>query len=225
MLNLKFFFILFLVALCNGQQNITVDDNDSSIVYAPSDSWVTVSDSMDIGGSHKVTIDTVATATFTFTGLNSSLYLFLDKHQNLDIVLSGDAIYYSSGMWPFTVNTLISLDGGSATLVDLTDHSSELIDGAETVASSVVWSQTGLDDTIKHTLVISVSPGQEYAVVDSLTYVLHAPRSPCVVSSFLQVYSYKEQTTAQHHPIRVDEYSRHLHLKQQQRRTNTNILL
>lgn len=41
-------------------------------------------------------------------------------------------------MWPFTINTLISLDGGSPTLVDSTDHSSEeLIDGPETVASSV----------------------------------------------------------------------------------------
>jgi hypothetical protein len=178
MLNLKFLFILFLVALSNGQQNITADDSDSSIIYAPRDGWNTVSDLMDIGGTHKVTTNPVATATFTFTGSDSSLYPFLDKLQNLDIViLSGNAIYYSSGMWPFSINTLISLDGGSPTLVDLTDHSSEeLIDGPETVASSVVWSQTGLDDTIAHTLVISVSPGQEYAIVDSLMYVLHAAR-------------------------------------------------
>ena len=137
-------------------------------------------------------------------------------------LLSGDAIYYSSGMWPYTVNTLISLDGGSPTLVDLTDHSSEVINGPETVASSVVWSQTGLDATIQHTLVISVGPGQQYAVVDSLMYVLHAPRSPCVVSFFLQIYQYRPH---HHHHIRVDEYRRHLYLKQQQRSINTDILL
>lgn len=50
-------------------QNVTVDDNDPSITYQPTDSWViSVYDVLDAGGTHHVTSDPDATASFTFTG-------------------------------------------------------------------------------------------------------------------------------------------------------------
>ena len=49
--------------------NVTVDDNDPSIIYHPTDSWVvSVFDVLDAGGRHHVTSDSDATASFTFTG-------------------------------------------------------------------------------------------------------------------------------------------------------------
>ena len=50
--------------------NVTVDDNDPSVIYQPPDSWVqSVFDVLDAGGRHHVTSDPSATASFTFTGL------------------------------------------------------------------------------------------------------------------------------------------------------------
>ena len=62
MLNLKFLFILFLIALRNGQQNITVDNSSSSVIYTPRGNWNIISDLIDIGGTHKVTTNPVTSA-------------------------------------------------------------------------------------------------------------------------------------------------------------------
>jgi hypothetical protein len=61
---------LTLLRLVHAQQNvISVDDNDPSIVYTGS--WDPDSEhpsGLDFGGSHTLSADTTATATFTFTG-------------------------------------------------------------------------------------------------------------------------------------------------------------
>ena len=58
-----------LLLFVNAMHNVTVDDNDPSITYQPSDSWlVSVFDVLDAGGSHHVISDPDATALFSFTG-------------------------------------------------------------------------------------------------------------------------------------------------------------
>lgn len=70
--------ILLLSALLSsvhGRQNVTIDDPDASIVYAPTASWsVSASNALNVGGSHRLTQDTTATATFTFTGMNLLIF-------------------------------------------------------------------------------------------------------------------------------------------------------
>ena len=62
------FYIAFLLVV-NALHNVTVDDNEPSIIYHPPDSWVvSVFDVLDAGGRHHVTSDSDATASFTFTG-------------------------------------------------------------------------------------------------------------------------------------------------------------
>jgi hypothetical protein len=73
-------------------------------------------------------------------------------------------------LWPYTVNTAISLDSGPSTLVNLTDPNHTSGSGA-TVESQVVWGMAGLANT-QHNLLMFVGPGQPYAVVDGLMYVL-----------------------------------------------------
>ena len=79
-------------------------------------------------------------------------------------------------MWPYLVNTAVSLDSGPITLIDLEDHTggsspSSTGQGPETVQYQVVWHATGLANT-KHNLRISVGAGQSFAIVDGLMYVL-----------------------------------------------------
>ena len=66
----------------------------------------------------------------------------------------------------------MALDSSPPALLDLTDYTHPLvINGPESVKSSVVWSRTGLANT-KHTLLVSVGRGQTYAIVDTLVYAL-----------------------------------------------------
>jgi len=52
-----------------AQRNITLDDQDTSIVYAPPTAWSqTDRSSLDHGGAHMLTSEPGATATFKFTG-------------------------------------------------------------------------------------------------------------------------------------------------------------
>jgi hypothetical protein len=84
----------------------------------------------------------------------------------------GVAIYFYSPLWTFQVTTLVTLDDLPPVLLDFRDNTQPLdINGPETVQSSVVWSQTGLENT-QHTLLVSVGPGQTLAVLDTLVYVL-----------------------------------------------------
>lgn len=53
-----------------GRHNITVDDPDPAIIYAPANSWIlSANNSLNVGGAHMLTQDKTATATFTFTGV------------------------------------------------------------------------------------------------------------------------------------------------------------
>lgn len=110
---------------------------------------------MDYGGSHILTQNSNATASFNFTGV---------------------AIYFLSPLWPYLVNTAVSLDSGPILLIDLVDHSSSTsaVQGPETVESHVVWNATGLANG-PHRLVISVGAGQPFAIVDGLIYTVLDP--------------------------------------------------
>lgn len=99
--------------------------------------------------------------------------MFVIKNSSFSFALrtTGIAVYYLSPLWPYTVNTAVSLDSGNVTLIDLVDHSRPNSgQGPETVQSSVVWSATGLADQ-PHVLTISVGSGQPFGVVDALMYV------------------------------------------------------
>jgi hypothetical protein len=88
----------------------------------------------------------------------------------LTLVSTGVAVYFMSPLWPYVVNTALSLDSAPPVLIDLTDHSKPNASvglGPETVQSKVVWGETGLA-VKQHTLVISVGAGQPYAIVDAL---------------------------------------------------------
>jgi hypothetical protein len=66
------FFLLNLLSIISvtfALQNVTVDDTDASIVYVGN--WEPSSrhpSPLDYGGSHTLSDDTAAIATFTFTG-------------------------------------------------------------------------------------------------------------------------------------------------------------
>jgi hypothetical protein len=88
------------------------------------------------------------------------------------ILLSGVAIYYWSPLWPYAVDTLLTLDSEPPVVVTMTDPSESLPIGSvgPSVISQVLWGQTGLSNT-QHTLVISLAPGARYIVVDALMSV------------------------------------------------------
>lgn len=82
--------------------------------------------------------------------------------------LPGTAIYFLSPLWPYNVNTAISLDSSPVSLIDLVDHGKpDRNQGSESVPSGVVWSASRLSNT-QHILRISVGAGQSFAIVDAL---------------------------------------------------------
>jgi len=98
---------------------------------------------------------------------------------------TGVAIYFISPLWPYLVNTAVSLDSGPITLIDLVDHSSPSTgQGFETIPYQVVWHATGLANT-QHNLLISVGDGQPYAVVDGLIFTTVSNISSSTSSSQL----------------------------------------
>ena len=165
---------LFVVVLrlVDGRHNLTIDDQDPSIVYAPTGAWNrTAASTLDYGGSHMLTQNPNATASFNFTGA-FNLFGFHSLLHLLNFYLhSGVAIYFLSPLWPYLVNTAVSLDSGPIFLLDLVDHSSptSAVQGPETVDSHVVWNATELANG-PHRLVISVGAGQPFAIVDGLMY-------------------------------------------------------
>ncbi|KAF8187170.1 hypothetical protein BJ912DRAFT_970385 [Pholiota molesta] len=142
----------------NADFNMTLDDSDLSIVYNPPSSWThSDPDPLDYGGEHMSTEDPTATATLTFTGT---------------------AIYYMSPLWPYRVNTLITLDELPPILVSLRDRSQpEVENSPETAESQVVWSSVGLDN-VEHTLTVSVGVGENLAIVDGLLYTVSESTAP-----------------------------------------------
>ncbi|KAJ7191287.1 hypothetical protein GGX14DRAFT_528874 [Mycena pura] len=129
--------------------NVTVDDTDPSIVYKGS--WEpsrTHRSGLDYGGTHTLSSDPTANATFNFTGV---------------------AVYYLAPLWPYAVNTQLRLDRDPPVVVNLTDpNSTPEIDGSESAMSSVVWSATGLANTT-HQLLLSMASTGQFIIADGLT--------------------------------------------------------
>ncbi|KAJ7042250.1 hypothetical protein C8F04DRAFT_97215 [Mycena alexandri] len=166
------FFLLplpaFLQVVAALQTNITLDDVSPMIKYSgkwePSSSHMS---GLDFGGSHTFSSDSSASATFTFTGaLRSPLPAYLSS--NIFFLAPGVAIYYLSPRWPYAVSTRLTLDGGSSTLVNLTDPATSPSPpgGSESALTSVVWSATGLANA-SHTLVATIG---NYIIMDGLIY-------------------------------------------------------
>ncbi|KAJ6526806.1 hypothetical protein B0H19DRAFT_1275641 [Mycena capillaripes] len=158
------FFLLPLPALLqvvDALLNVTVDDTSSLISYdgewEPSSTHLS---GLDYGGSHTLSSDSGASATFIFTGV---------------------AVYYLSPRWPYDVSTRLSLDGGKPVLVNLTDPytSPSPPGGAESALSSVGWSATGLANT-SHTLIATYG---NFIIVDGFIYTVDNGSSPISSSS------------------------------------------
>lgn len=67
---LQLFAVLWFTISAMAQQNITVDDTNPAIVYAPPGAWLlSANSSLDIGGAHMLTQNPNGTASFTFTGM------------------------------------------------------------------------------------------------------------------------------------------------------------
>ncbi|KAF8886946.1 hypothetical protein BD779DRAFT_542299 [Infundibulicybe gibba] len=142
---------LWSAGLTCARQNISIDDPSPSISYTPIASWgKTAPTSLDEGGSHMLTTDPGATATFSFTGVR---------------------VYFMSPLWPYTVTTALTLDNGPIILLNLTDPNQPATDGGpETAQSRVVWGSDELENK-QHKFVVSVGQGQQFAIVDTLMSV------------------------------------------------------
>lgn len=133
--------------------NITVDDTSPDIKYTGIWDPNHYPSSLSFNGSHRLSYDPTATATLKFKGI---------------------AVYFWAPLWPYQVNTTVTLDGGKGHFLDLTDYDSlgkEGVGQVETVLSQVRWSQPGLEDK-EHTLVATMPEGATYLVVDAITYTI-----------------------------------------------------
>jgi hypothetical protein len=153
--------------VCSQYTNCTIDDTDPIVYY--NGSWSEIGPtSLDYDGTHALSSDSGATAIFCFKG--GYVSTFFQKH--IQLGLSGVAIYYMSPLWPYPVNSMLTLDGKAAECVNLQDLSRPETDGGpETVQSAPVWGIEGLED-VEHELVVSMCPGGQYVVVDAFMWVL-----------------------------------------------------
>ena len=71
--------LAYLVCGAAAQQNITIDDTNPAIAYAPAGAWVvSAHSSLDFGGAHMLTQNPNGTATFNFTGARNAIsYLYM----------------------------------------------------------------------------------------------------------------------------------------------------
>ncbi|KAF7325205.1 hypothetical protein MKEN_00564700 [Mycena kentingensis (nom. inval.)] len=139
--------------------NVTVDDTDAEhLTYAGIwDPSVTHQSSLDFGGSHTFSSDESARAVFEFTGV---------------------AVYYLAPRWPYPVDSRVSLDGGAAVVVNLTDPVASTTDagGSESAMWSIAWFAEGLRNT-SHRVVVSIGP-TGYIVVDGWMYTVDNGTAP-----------------------------------------------
>ncbi|KAG8818940.1 hypothetical protein FRC17_010663 [Serendipita sp. 399] len=135
--------------------NRTVDDSDTNIRY--SGRWNVGPrhiSPLNFGGSHSLSEDINAIASFAFTGVS---------------------VYYLASLWPYSVDSYISLDGGIETLVNLTAPSgtvrpSNVSIGDEVVNYDVRWSATGLEN---RTHIVTINRGSAgFAIVDGFTFTV-----------------------------------------------------
>ncbi|PBK71353.1 hypothetical protein ARMSODRAFT_1017257 [Armillaria solidipes] len=133
--------------------NLTIDDTSSMINYKGTwDSSSSHTSSLDYGGSHTLSSQSSASATFTFTGV---------------------AVYFLSPLWPYWVNSTITIDGGDETTLNLTDPVASTTDsgGSESSPYGVRWSQTGLSNS-SHEVVVSMASSGQWVVVDGFIYTV-----------------------------------------------------
>jgi len=94
-------------------------------------------------------------------------------------------------LWPYTVNTVVTIDSGNPNLVDMTDYSSSApVGSGPTVQSQVLWGMSGLANT-EHTVVFSMMSGGRYVVVDALVYDLNPFLDIALFSSPLKLYCFR----------------------------------
>ncbi|KAJ6480382.1 hypothetical protein C8R45DRAFT_1076438 [Mycena sanguinolenta] len=159
------FLLLLLAALLPGIDallNVSVDDTDLSMINYQG-AWEassTHTSSLDFGGSHTLSSDSAANATFIFTGVG---------------------VYYLSPRWPYSVSSRISIDGQPSVLVNLTDPlaSTTPAGGSESAMYSVAWSATNLANT-SHTVLVTYG---DYVVVDGFIYTVDNGSVPISSSS------------------------------------------
>lgn len=156
--------------------NITIDDTSSMINYKGSwDNSSLHTSSLDYGGSHTLSSDSSASATFTFTGV---------------------AVYYLSPLWPYWVNSTITIDGGDETTLNLTDPVASTTEpgGSESSPYGVRWSKTGLSNS-SHEVVVSMASSGQWIVVDGFNYTVDNG-SETVTSSAVSSTSASASATA-----------------------------
>jgi hypothetical protein len=86
-----------------------------------------------------------------------------------------------SPLWPYPVNSMLSLDGSPGECVNMQDFSQPSTGGgSETVQSAPVWGVQGLEDA-EHELVVSMCPGGQYVVVDAFMCVFLLCYSGCLI--------------------------------------------
>ncbi|KAJ6528909.1 hypothetical protein B0H19DRAFT_968774 [Mycena capillaripes] len=157
---LYFLFIGAFAALSfvSGLRNVTLDDNDPSIVYSAGWNVSTTNNPLDFGGSLHFTANSTASA----------------SHQ---LTFKGVAVYLMSPLWSSRVGAQVLLDGQGPFVIDFKDPGVVEEDrlGTETIQSQVIWGATELPDT-DHTMVISMPPGIRFVVLDGLM---------CVFSGFI----------------------------------------
>jgi len=137
-----------LALAARAQVQVQVDNDDPAIEYTPLEDWYIADEANDhsLGGFHRVTTVSTATATFRFTGTG---------------------IQYMAPLFSDMIDTQVSLDGGPPELISLQDTTVvAVVDSGATVESSPLWSQQGLEN-VEHELVISVAPGSRLALVDA----------------------------------------------------------
>ncbi|KAJ6526728.1 hypothetical protein B0H19DRAFT_1084314 [Mycena capillaripes] len=104
---------------------------------------------LDYGGSLARNRNQADWAVFTFTGV---------------------AVYYMAPRWPYWVTTRLSLDDAASDLVNLTDPTAatEAVGRPETVAYSILWSGTGLENK-QHTFIATLG---NYIIMDGFMSAL-----------------------------------------------------
>ncbi|KIY73926.1 hypothetical protein CYLTODRAFT_485065 [Cylindrobasidium torrendii FP15055 ss-10] len=133
--------------------NVTVDDSDARVIYNGSWDQGNHQSSLDYNGSHALSYDPTASASFSFTGV---------------------AIYYLSSMWPYPVNSTVTLDGEDSVFLNLTDPGATPANGGSASAQwGPRWFKTGLSNTT-HELVVTMSSkqGGTWIVVDGFIYTV-----------------------------------------------------
>ncbi|KAJ7823088.1 hypothetical protein B0H14DRAFT_3146164 [Mycena olivaceomarginata] len=108
-----------------------------------------------------VTVDDTDTHTITLSS---------DAAANATFEFVGTAVYYVSPRWPYMVTSRISIDGGAAVSVNLTDlnASPTPIGGSESAMYSVAWSATNLANK-SHKILVTY---ENYIVVDGFLYTM-----------------------------------------------------